>query len=94
MSKLNNLKKGLEGLDARAPKAKSEPGPVARTPKPVAAAKPPSRVGTRNIAANLSPAFKSSLRAIQVKHDRPVQHLIAEALNLLFEKYNVPTVSE
>jgi len=91
MSKLSNLKRGLEGLDARTVPAKRELStPAKNTTTP----KPPSRIGTRNIAANLSPAFKSSLRAIQVKHDRPVQHLIAEALNLLFEKYNVPTVSE
>jgi len=29
-----------------------------------------------------------------MKHDKPLQHLVAEALNLLFEKYNVPTVAE
>lgn len=90
MSKLSNLKRGLEGLDVRTATAKPEPSTSTKT----TTTKPPSRIGTRNIAANLSPAFKSSLRAVQVKNDKPVQHLIAEALNLLFEKYNVPTVSE
>jgi len=94
MSKLSNLKKGLEGLDARASKANPDPALVARASRPASTPKPPSRIGTRNIAANLSPAFKSSLRAVQMQNDKPVQHLIAEALNLLFEKYNVPTVSE
>jgi hypothetical protein len=56
--------------------------------------KAPSREGRCHIAAVLPPAYKTSIRAVQMQHDKPVQHLIAEALNLLFEKYNVPTVAE
>jgi hypothetical protein len=56
--------------------------------------KAPSREGRCHIAAVLPPAYKTSIRAVQMKHDKPLQHLVAEALNLLFEKYNVPTVAE
>jgi Antitoxin-like ribbon-helix-helix len=56
--------------------------------------KAPSREGRCHIAAVLPPAYKVSIRAVQMKHDKPLQHLVAEALNLLFEKYNVPTVAE
>jgi hypothetical protein len=45
--------------------------------------KPQSRTGQVNISAWLHPDFKSSL-----------QNLMAEALNDLFAKYNVPTIRE
>jgi hypothetical protein len=55
---------------------------------------PPSREGKTPVTAFLSPEYKRSLRMIQAKHDRKtVQGLIAEALNMLFEHYGVPTVS-
>jgi hypothetical protein len=51
----------------------------------------PHRLGRVNITGYFDPAVKQSLRLIQAKHpDRKVQDLLAEALNDLFAKYNVP----
>ena len=50
------------------------------------------RAGRVNITGYFEPAVKQSLRLIQAKH-RPesnVQDLLAEALDDLFAKYNVP----
>jgi hypothetical protein len=90
-SKLANLRKGLSAADGQ---AADTPPPVAATKPKGASYKAPSREGRAHISAVLPPAYKRSIRAVQVVHDKPLQHLIAEALNLLFEKYNVPTVSE
>jgi hypothetical protein len=88
-NKLASLKQGLKGTDTSAPTpALANQAPTSR------GYKAPSREGRCHIAAVLPPAYKTSIRAVQIKHDRPLQHLVAEALNLLFEKYNVPTVTE
>jgi hypothetical protein len=51
----------------------------------------PHRVGRVNVTGYFDPAVKQSIRLIQAKHpDRTVQELLAEALNDLFSKYNVP----
>jgi hypothetical protein len=65
---------------------------------------PPGRTSSRNgkihVGAWLAPEYKTSLRMIQVKTgrkggpERGFQELMAEALNDLFAKYDVPTVSE
>jgi hypothetical protein len=57
--------------------------------------KPPSRAGKMHLSAWLAPEYKTSLRAIQVKHpEKNLQDLFSEALNDLFSKYNVPVVRE
>jgi len=52
----------------------------------------PSREGKTNITAYLPPDYKSSLRLIQARTGKSLQTLIAEALNDLFGKYDVPVV--
>jgi hypothetical protein len=55
----------------------------------------PHRVGRVNVTGYFDPAVKQSLRLIQAKHpDRTVQDLLAEALNDLFSKYNVPQTAD
>jgi hypothetical protein len=54
--------------------------------------KAPSRVGKTNLTAYLSEDYKRNMRLIQAKTGRSLQALIAEALNDLFEKYDVPTI--
>jgi hypothetical protein len=62
-------------------------------PKPLG--KAPSRVGKENIGTWLHPDFKKSLRLVQLRKPNKVylDDLVAEALNDLFLKYDVPTVS-
>jgi hypothetical protein len=53
------------------------------------------RVGRVNVTGYFDPAVKQSIRLIQAKHpDRTVQELLAEALNDLFSKYNVPQTAD
>jgi len=61
--------------------------PTARKTAPEAAV---SREGKINVSAYFPPEVKSSLRLVQAKRGGKVQDLLAEALNLLFAKYNVP----
>jgi signal recognition particle GTPase len=51
----------------------------------------PSREGKVNITGYFVPAVKSSFRMIQTKHpEKTIQELLAEAINDLFAKYDVP----
>jgi hypothetical protein len=55
----------------------------------------PHRVGRVNVTGYFDPAVKQSIRLIQAKHpDRTLQDLLAEALNDLFSKYNVPQTAD
>lgn len=54
--------------------------------------RPPSREGKINISGWLDPAYKRSLRMVQAVSDKKLESLLAEALNDLFAKYNVPQV--
>ena len=57
--------------------------------------KAPSRAGKLHISAWLSADYKTSLRAIQMKHpNKTLQELLSEALNELYAKYNVPVIRE
>ena len=62
--------------------------------KPIGASKDAAksyREGRVNVTGYFSPAVKQSLRLIQAKHPGlTVQELLAEALDDLFAKYNVP----
>jgi hypothetical protein len=49
-----------------------------------------SRGAKVNISAYFPPEVKSSIRLVQAKRGGKVQDLLAEALNLLFQKYKVP----
>lgn len=54
----------------------------------------PSRADRVNVSAWLDPAYKRSLRMVQAQTDRKLEKLLAEALNDLFAKHNVPQVRE
>jgi hypothetical protein len=82
------LNRGGEPGDSRAEAA----APPARS-ETAGSYKAPSRENKTPITAYLSPDYKTSLRLIQARENRSFQALIGEALNDLFAKYNVPTVS-
>jgi hypothetical protein len=85
MTNLKSLKNALREKQAPA----TEPAPAA------AYYKAPSREGKLHISAWLPANYKTSLRAIQMKHpDKSLQDLFSEALNDLYGKYNVPVVRE
>jgi hypothetical protein len=73
----------------------SEPTAADEIPKTTRSPKQPSRVGKVNITGYFAPAVKSSFRMIQSKHpDKTIQDLLAEALDDLFAKYNVPQTAQ
>ena len=87
LNALNNAsaKPVAQAKRAQATPAESEP----------AYYKAPSREGKLHVSAWLPPAYKISLRAIQMKFpNTSLQDLFSEALNDMFEKYDVPVVSE
>lgn len=94
-TKLANLQSALEAR-TRGPALSA-----VRTPPPpqapilsAAGYKAPSREGKTNITAYLSPDYKASLRLIQARTNKSLQALLAEALNDLFGKYDVPVIRE
>lgn len=95
MSKLKHLQQALNQTAAKPqPTVKAEPKPPVKEAPPKAAARQPSRLGKKNIGAWLDPNFTTSLRLVQIRKGTGVylDDLIAEALNDLFQKYDVPTV--
>lgn len=56
------------------------------------AQRPPSREGKVNVSTWLDPSYKRSLRMVQAVTDKKLEPLLAEALNDLFAKYNVPQI--
>ena len=93
--RLAGLKSALEEAAGSRPAIKGA-GPA----KAEATAERGNRNGKIHVGAWLSPEYKTSLRMIQIKTagkgdpERGFQQLMAEALNDLFAKYDVPTVSE
>lgn len=85
----------LQKTFARRPAA--EPQSVATAtataPQDSPAGKTPNqRNGRVNITAYLPPDYKSSLRLIQARTGMQMQDIIAEALNDVFAKYDVPVI--
>ena|ERR1039458_2340823 len=94
-TKLANLQSALEARTrGPAPVAVRAPAPLQAPPPPTAGYKAPSREGKTNITAYLSPDYKASLRLIQARANKSLQALLAEALNDLFSKYDVPVIRE
>jgi hypothetical protein len=95
-TKLDALQKALEKKPVAAPIPLRQAS-IAAPPRDSASGannyKAPSREGKTNLTAYLSPDYKASLRLIQSKENRSLQSLMAEALNDLFAKYDVPVVS-
>jgi hypothetical protein len=91
MARTKNLAALQQALDRKKPE-EAPPARRADTDAP-GSYKAPSREGKMPITAYLSPDYKASLRLIQAKRGGTTQALIAEALNDLFTKYDVPTVS-
>lgn len=97
------MNKKANNLQAALSQTRSVKLPVEVAPSPDAAvtgaasggtARPASREGKVNVSAWLDPAFKRSLRMVQAVTDKKLEPLLAEALNDLFQKYNVPQIRE
>jgi len=87
----NRFAAGLSKIKEAAGKpvveAETEPRPV--TSSSVA----PSRVGKVIISAYFDPAVRQQFAILAVKQDRSQAALLAEALNMVFEKYGEPPIA-
>jgi hypothetical protein len=97
MSKMKGLQQALEKSVGKAPSENPVPAKGAAEPAPKS--KSPGREGKELTGAWLHPDFGMSLRMVQLRKRKDAQgkkvfleDLIAEALNDLFVKYDVPTV--
>jgi hypothetical protein len=95
MSKMQNLQQALSRSTGKAP-AVPEPVAATTTVTPPNPQRQPSRKGQVNISAWLDGNYKSSLRLVQARKggNATLQDLLAEALNDLFTKYDVPTIRQ
>jgi hypothetical protein len=93
MSKMQNLQEALKQSTGKTTAA-PEQGPSTPALAPIRVSQ--SRAGQVNISAWLHADFKSSLRLVQARKGRnaTLQDLMAEALNDLFTKYDVPTIRQ
>src|SRR5271157_1737960 len=91
-----SLQRALETEAGTPPKAVPPMPPALPAPAtaPATSYKAPSREGKTNVTAYLPPDYKASLRLIQAKTGHSLQDLLAEALNDLFAKHNVPVIRE
>ena len=53
-----------------------------------------TRAGTRAVGGHFKPEVAHTLRVLAAEQDREHQELLAEALNMLFERYGKPTRAE
>ena len=84
MKKAANLAAGLAAFDHRRAAAPVTPAAEAAKPK---TGKPPSRVGTVQIAAFFPEEVRAQLKMLAAEQRRDVQDLLAEGMNLVFAKY-------
>jgi hypothetical protein len=97
MSKMKGLQQALDKSVGKAPS--ENPVPVKAAAEPATKSKSSGREGKELTGAWLHPDFGMSLRMVQLRKRKDAQgkkvfleDLIAEALNDLFVKYDVPTV--
>lgn len=91
-----NLQQALNRSTAKAAPAPEPAATTTGAPVPSTTARAPSRKGQVNISAWLDANYKSSLRLVQARKggSATLQDLLAEALNDLFTKYDVPTIRQ
>lgn len=61
---------------------------------PAKSSKPPSRQGKKAITLWAERETWQQLRVMGIEHDKPIQALMIEALNLLFEAYQKPPIAK
>lgn len=85
------LKRSAKGDTAPAPATRAAADTAAQSPseRPLSPTQK-SRAGRHNVTGYFPPEVKASIRLVQAKRGGDVQDILAEALNDLFAKYNVP----
>ncbi len=70
-----------------------KPVPVVEPEVPTTPDVPPSRRGKVTIAAHFDPVVRKQLAILAAEEDKSQAALMAEALNLLFERYSRPPIA-
>jgi hypothetical protein len=84
-----------DAIGPRSAESLNLPGDIECLAGARAAGTKPYRMGRVNITGYFAPSVKQSIRLIQAKYpNRTVQDLLAEALNDLFGKYDVPQTAD
>jgi hypothetical protein len=96
MSKITALQNALNSSGKAKVPSRTAPKSSKTDVTPAPTQRAPSRAGQVNISAWLNRDFKKSLRLVQARkvENASLQDLMAEALNDLFTKYDVPTVNQ
>jgi len=68
------------------------PPPAAPSPSPARVAQ--TRQGSRQVSGHFKAEVAQALRMLAAEQDREQQELLAEALNMLFERYGKATRAE
>lgn len=105
----SRFSQGLKALGADEPRTRAAPAPQEATPEREAqAATPqprqepetpprytaPSRVGKKAVTGYFDPAVRQQLAVLAAEKDRSQNDLIAEALNMLFERYRKSPIAK
>jgi hypothetical protein len=87
---------GLAKLKAESRPARPGPAEMPTAAPRAEAATPvaPSRQGKKAIAAYFDPAVRKQLAMLAVQEERTQADLLAEAINLLFEKYGQSPIAK
>jgi hypothetical protein len=100
------MKSSLKDLAARRAAVTEPPASPAEQPSPPAndrqapPAEPPryriaqTRTDTRQVSGHFKPDVSLTLRLIAVEQDRDLQEILAEALNMVFQRYGKATRAE
>ena len=94
---MNRFAEGLKQIKGASgkvtPKAKAAPEPPQDETRAMPASVAPSRQGKVAIAAYFDPAVRKQFAILAVKEEKSQAALLADALNLLFERYGEPPIA-
>jgi hypothetical protein len=93
MSNMSEIQRRLEQASGKAARAPAPEAPPA-APEPTTAKRPvaPSREGKVHVGAYLPPDYLRNLRMLKATTDKPIEQLLARALNDLFRANNLPVI--
>ena len=86
-----SLKELAAGVGTTSPSALPQPAQESRRQTALPSKQAQTRVGTRPVGGHFKAEVAHTLRVLAAEQDREHQELLAEALNMLFERYGKPT---
>lgn len=87
------LNKGGSETPVEAPGAAVADPPAPATPETPKTAEKPSRRQSKHIGGYFDPAVSRQLRRIALDEDSTIQDLLAEAMDMLFQSRQEPTIA-